>query len=187
MARTLEDGQVSQRTSSIFILFLPAAYTLSPGMGDTEVQFFAYRHEPMKTLYMLYAVLCLVFVRIPYWTLSNLLPAWRPRPSWSLSRTLRVNLLRNLLEILFQTSLDPMKADPEKLAQSADKIGFVWIEPDPSLVVGEIKLAAEVNSIAPVRIGGIWYGQRGTDGRVGYRASSNEKVIYELHGEFCAL
>lgn len=83
----------------------------------------------------------------------------------------------------FQTSVGIFLADSEKLAKSADEVGFVWIEPDPMLIGGDIKEAAKVNDVEPARIGGVWYGQRGPDGKVGQRAGPDEKVIYELHGQ----
>ncbi|KAJ6504210.1 alpha/beta-hydrolase [Mycena vitilis] len=68
----------------------------------------------------------------------------------------------------------------EKLALSADKTGFVWVELRPELVVGEILRFAGLNGVGPARVGGFWYGSK--DGPVGQRASADEQIIYYLHG-----
>ncbi|TFY69110.1 hypothetical protein EVJ58_g616 [Rhodofomes roseus] len=148
-------------------------------MSPPQAAYFTYRHQPLKALYIVYAALVLFLVRTPYWAVTNLLPAWRPRRSWPLSRVLKVNTIREVLRISFQTSIGIFLADSKQLAKS---VGFVWIEPDPTLIGGEIKAAAKINDVEPARIGGVWYGQRGPDGRVGQRAGPDERVIFELHG-----
>ncbi|THH09623.1 hypothetical protein EW146_g8636 [Bondarzewia mesenterica] len=70
----------------------------------------------------------------------------------------------------------------EKFAQEADRVGFVWVEPTPNLVVGEIRDKAAINGVQAIRTGGFWFGTKGADGQVGQRASPNEKVFYHLHG-----
>ncbi|CCM01049.1 uncharacterized protein FIBRA_03097 [Fibroporia radiculosa] len=144
--------------------------------------FFRYRHQPVKTLYLIYAVLSL-FVRIPYWTLRNLHPAWRPRRSWSISRVLLVNLYRFFGYAAMNTSVSGTHIDPKILEQEeGGKFGLVWIEPNPDLIIGEIKETAELNGVLPIKTPGFWHGQRGSDGRLGQRAGPDEKVIFEIHG-----
>lgn len=84
---------------------------------------------------------------------------------------------------MFDTcSFNMMRKDVRKLEGSADENGFVWVDPVPDLITGEIKGMAELNNVQPVRLGGCWVGKRGGDGKAGQRAQPGEKVIYELHG-----
>ncbi|KZT01805.1 alpha/beta-hydrolase [Laetiporus sulphureus 93-53] len=94
-----------------------------------------------------------------------------------------VNTLRTAIGIVFKTSIDFFCVNPESYAKSGEDVGLVWLDPiSEFLIVGEIKQAAAVNAVVPVRLAGYWYGQRGTDGMVGQSAGPDEKVIYELHG-----
>ncbi|CCM07010.1 uncharacterized protein FIBRA_09329 [Fibroporia radiculosa] len=144
--------------------------------------YFAYRHQPLKTLFLLYTGVSL-FVRIPFWITTNLLPSWRPRRSWTLSRTLIVNLLRVVSDTIFKTSVSIFSIDPKLLEQPlAAEAGLVWVDPTPDLILGEIKDAADLNGVTSTKVAGFWYGERGLDGVVGQKADPDEKVIYELHG-----
>lgn len=141
------------------------------------------RHQPLKGLYFLYTAFSTLFVRVPYWTVTNLLPACRPNPRWSLSRVLLVKLLGVVGETLRRTvSWRIVASDPRKLEKDARK-GVVWVDPVPELVHGEIAEMATINGVASVRVAGYWYGKRGADGQVGQKPEPGEKVAYELHGE----
>ncbi|KDQ28795.1 hypothetical protein PLEOSDRAFT_156533 [Pleurotus ostreatus PC15] len=142
---------------------------------------FAFRHQPFKTLYFFGVALSFLFVKLPFWTVRYLVPAWRPVREWSLSRMLLIKSLGVLFTTMFDTSIDSLKCDPEKEGPP-DEVGLVWIEPKQELVVGEIKSAAQVNNIHPIKVAGFWYGKRGENGQVGQAAGPDEKVIYELHG-----
>lgn len=111
----------------------------------------------------------------------NLVPAWRPRPSWTLRRNLIVSGFRAFIDILYSTAL-MQPPSLEKAAQDAQKLGFVWVDPAPELVVGEIKEMAEANGVEAKRIAGFWYGPRGSDGAAGQKAEPGEMVIYHMHG-----
>ncbi|CCM07257.1 uncharacterized protein FIBRA_09603 [Fibroporia radiculosa] len=144
--------------------------------------YFQYSREPIKSIYLICFFLSFL-VRIPFWALTNLLPSWRPRRSWPLSRTIRVKFMRTLLGGLFQTSFDMVHVDPEKLGGTGEGIQLVWVEPTPDLVVGEIQEAAKINNIESVRLAGVWYGGRGKDANAASQpAGPDEKVFYELHG-----
>ncbi|KAF7352697.1 Alpha/beta-hydrolase [Mycena venus] len=67
-----------------------------------------------------------------------------------------------------------------KRALSASKTGFVWVEPAPHLIVGEIQHFAELNGVKSARAGGFWY-TRIPDDLAG-KPSPGEKVVYHLHG-----
>ncbi|KZV85713.1 alpha/beta-hydrolase [Exidia glandulosa HHB12029] len=144
---------------------------------------FAFRSQPLKTLYLVYVVLSVPFIRFPYWVAVSLLPSWRPRREWSLARAVSVRLLRTILHVTFDTDLSPKPHTPEQNSKIADQLGFVWIEPVPDdLVVGKVREAAKVNDVKPVRISGYWFGKRNSEGGFGHKAAPNERIIYALHG-----
>ncbi|KAJ7143392.1 alpha/beta-hydrolase [Mycena crocata] len=141
---------------------------------------FRFRNQPQKTVYLLFSAIFLL-LRIPIWVIRNLAPSWRPRPKWSLGRSVLVEVINAATAIMLETSL-PAPEPLEKLAASADKTGFVWVDPAPHLVVGDIKRFAELNGVSPARTGGCWYGPRSSDNAVGQKALPGEKVIYHMHG-----
>uniref|UniRef100_A0A0W0ETF2 Putative alpha/beta-hydrolase n=1 Tax=Moniliophthora roreri TaxID=221103 RepID=A0A0W0ETF2_MONRR len=109
---------------------------------------FTYRHQPVKSLYLVVGGLWLV-LRIPYWIIRNLLPSWRPRRNWSLLRSFAVVFMDEAVALLLETSL-PGPDSPDKLAKTP---GFVSIEPVPDkLIVGDIRRFAEMNGVKTERL-----------------------------------
>ncbi|ESK96747.1 hypothetical protein Moror_6707 [Moniliophthora roreri MCA 2997] len=139
---------------------------------------FTYRHQPVKSLYLVVGGLWLV-LRIPYWIIRNLLPSWRPRRNWSLLRSFAVVFMDEAVALLLETSL-PGPDSPDKLAKTP---GFVSIEPVPDkLIVGDIRRFAEMNGVKTERLSGFWYGPKGADSSLGQAAQPGEKIFYLLHG-----
>ena len=146
---------------------------------------YTFRHQPLKTLFFLYSFFLYLFVKVPYWTIASLLPSTRPRPSWTLSRTLTVNTLNYMLDVVFATcSFNAMRVDPKTLEGAAEANGLVWVDPTPELLLGEVKEIADLNDVSAIRIAGYWLGKRGSSNTVGQSAEPGEKVVYELHGVF---
>ncbi|KAF9029139.1 alpha/beta-hydrolase [Hymenopellis radicata] len=141
---------------------------------------FTYRHQPLKLIYTIFRGLAIVFC-VPWWTVRNLLPSWRPRTDWTLSHCLLVEIFNAMAAILLQTSL-PAQSPVETLVKSSKNTGFVAIEPTPGLIVGDIQRYSELNDVKPTRVGGFWHGAKGPDNTVGQRASPGEKVVFHLHG-----
>ncbi|KZT01804.1 alpha/beta-hydrolase [Laetiporus sulphureus 93-53] len=142
---------------------------------------FAFRYQPFKAIYTLSTVAGLL-LRLPYWTLINLLPSWRPRTTWTLGRAIFVNVFQVYIAYVYETGI-PTPAYPKEDAPDAATTGLVFIDPVPTeLIVGEVKEFARVNNVQPVRTAGFWIGPRGPSGEVGQKASPGEKVIYHLHG-----
>lgn len=144
---------------------------------------FQYRRQPVKSLFLLYVGLSILFVRLPYWVVTSLVPAWRPRRSWSMRRTIMVRVMVVFVDALFKTQLPPPAQDLKTVEKEASKNGFVWIDPTPELIGGEIKAMADRNGVRPERIPGFWWGAKGPDGVAGQLAGKGEKVVYYLHGK----
>jgi hypothetical protein len=50
------------------------------------------RKQPVKSIFIVYYILSALLVRIPLWTIIGLIPALRPRRSWTVSRVVIVRL-----------------------------------------------------------------------------------------------
>ncbi|KAK7031013.1 hypothetical protein VNI00_013803 [Paramarasmius palmivorus] len=139
---------------------------------------YSYRHQPVKSLYVIVGGFWLL-LRIPFWVTRNLLPTWRPRRNWSLLRSFIVALVDAAVAIMTETS----PPAPEQLDKLAKTPGFSWVEPVPTeLIVGDIKRFAEMNDVQAARAGGFWYGPKGVDSSLGQAAKPGEKVLYLFHG-----
>lgn len=143
---------------------------------------FLFRHQPFNTLYTLCGVVY-ILAAIPVWALTYAIPSWRPRPSWSLKRSLIAKVCRAYIRVMFQTSL-PTTLPLAEFEKNAGALGFVWVRATPEFVVGEVQEIAQKNGVEAARIGGFWYGPRGPDGQAGQRASPDERVMYYMHGEW---
>jgi hypothetical protein len=49
--------------------------------------------QPGKGIFLTYQILNCLFVRLPFWTLISVVPALRPRRSWSLGKCIRVRFI----------------------------------------------------------------------------------------------
>ncbi|KAI0041520.1 alpha/beta-hydrolase [Auriscalpium vulgare] len=142
---------------------------------------FAFRRQPFKALYLTGAIATLLLVRLPFQVIRNIVPAWRPRRTWSLGRSVLVSVYSSFIEILYNTSLLSAPA-LDDAAKTPDPVGFVWVQPTPDLIVGDVREAASVNKVESVRIAGFWSGVKDADGKAGQKATATEKVIYHFHG-----
>ncbi|CDO75986.1 hypothetical protein BN946_scf184548.g3 [Trametes cinnabarina] len=145
---------------------------------------FQFRRQPLTTLYYVYSLISLLFVKVPYWAIRFALPSTRPQP-WTLGRVILVKCYRELIKILFNSTVAPMNIDASTVEKSgkAEETGLVWIDAAPELIiVPEIEEAARINGIKAERRPGYWIGKRGPDGQVGQAAGPDEKVIYGFHG-----
>ena len=57
------------------------------------------REQPWFGLYLTYQVVSTTLFRIPYWYLSAYPQSWRPRSSWSITRTVLVRLFRHIFRV----------------------------------------------------------------------------------------
>ncbi|KAF7346239.1 Integrase catalytic domain-containing protein [Mycena sanguinolenta] len=156
-------------------------WTISPALARYLKHAFRLSSPGLEALYLTSAIIFLLFVRIPIWTIQYIFPFGRPRRQWSLGRSLIVSCLGVFLNILYSTSLLP-SPPIEKLAKDGADAGFVWIEATPSLIHGDVSEKARKNGVEAVRTGGFWFGERGADGKAGQKAGPDELVFYHFHG-----
>ncbi|KAH7904382.1 alpha/beta-hydrolase [Hygrophoropsis aurantiaca] len=141
---------------------------------------FAFRYQPLKSFYVVYTFLSILFVRLPYWCIISAIPASRPRPSWSMSRSILLHGCKAIATMLFATGAFP-SVDIEAQSKTIDS--FVWVDGVPEdLVRGEIADMAKQNNVKSIRVHGYWYGKKGAGGGYAQPASKDERVLYHFHG-----
>ncbi|KAJ6587015.1 Alpha/Beta hydrolase protein [Mycena vulgaris] len=140
-----------------------------------------FRHQPLKALYLLYELL-IALVRIPYWALIAIPPAWRPRKSWTWTRTVQVKLVRHITAMANMAG--PLMVSPSYLAL-VPGVGFhsVWVEPVAlDLVVGKLEMWAAVADVSPVKLPGYWIHKPRSTINLEAPTMPGEKIAYCLHG-----
>ena len=147
------------------------------------------RHQPFKAIYLSYVYSSLLFLKLPVYSVLYLVPYFRPRASWTYGRALFVRVFSTVFVASFNTlSLGLFRQDPRKLAKEADKVGLVWIDAAPELVIGDVKKYAEINKVEPAQMAGYWYGKRDPEtGLAGQPAGPDEKVVLCFHCQYIIL
>lgn len=136
-----------------------------------------------------------------------IIPALRPRRSWSIPKALSIKFIRFLIAgfgwrcVICNGAVRPLGMtklmatfysqshqgvalrDPQRLRLGKDVLG-IYIEGAPSsLITGKLKVWAEQAGVAPARIPGYWvHHKEGKEIAMGRAPSSDEKVLLFLHG-----
>ena len=143
---------------------------------------FEKRTQPSKSFHILFSLVS-VIARLPYWMFVYALPAYRPRRSWSLWRSISVHLFSAYIDSMYTIGLPSPESDPAKDSANAATSGFVWVDAVPGeLVKGEIAMMAKTNNVEPIRTYGYWFEKRGTGDGHGQKAAPGERVLYFFHG-----
>ncbi|THV02612.1 alpha/beta-hydrolase [Dendrothele bispora CBS 962.96] len=142
---------------------------------------FRFRRQPLKLFYTLYKLITIPCFKLPFYILRAAFV--RPQPSWSIARTVYVDVFREIVTFLGDTGIAPPPS-PEKGARSARKhgVGFDWVEPLPQdMIVGDVREAAQVNGISAEKRWGYWYGP-GVLEEGFKRPAPGTKMFYFVHG-----
>ncbi|KIJ38888.1 hypothetical protein M422DRAFT_32962 [Sphaerobolus stellatus SS14] len=139
--------------------------------------------QPWKGLFLLLWAIQLVF-KIPFWAIKSLPRSRRPRPSWSISRCVRLYTLRSTMEFPVKLGLVLKRDLTVEVANSTLKNSkFVWI---PGLredfIQGELKEYADKAGVKPSRVPGYWQYKVGTLTESVEPPKDGEKVVYHAHG-----
>ncbi|KAF8585251.1 alpha/beta-hydrolase [Ramaria rubella] len=144
---------------------------------------FAFRSRPFKILYIIYAGLTVLFIRLPYWVIISGIPACKPRRSWPMKRVFLVRFLKAFLNIAYAIGFFPRDGNPVKDSKAPNKTGFVWVDEVPQeFIKGDVAEMAKIDGVASAVAYGYWFGKRGSDGKHAQRAAPGERVYYHLHG-----
>jgi len=144
--------------------------------------------QPFKGIYLLGFSAFVAFIQLPWWLIYYSWRPNRPRKSWTLRRTICVQMLRHFawqlpikLGVFSKRDLS-LEVSQEELEPLSSR--FVWISElekgDIVGVVGEHATRAGVKSIA---IPAYWILKDGTKWSPAYdKAQKNEKVLLYFHG-----
>ncbi|KAH7920508.1 alpha/beta-hydrolase [Leucogyrophana mollusca] len=138
------------------------------------------RHQPYFGLYLTYQIITTTFVRVPYWFLVSTPVSWRPRPSWTVKRSVLVKFFRHLFRMTQKTGA--LTTFPTHHAiTDGPGIKGVWVDGVPQLITGELTTWASVADVRPARIPGYWI-DRDENLSAGAPPQPGDKVLYRLHG-----
>ncbi|KAL1695441.1 Alpha/Beta hydrolase protein [Schizophyllum commune] len=142
---------------------------------------FLWRHQPFKAAYILWKLYATGIFWVPLWTVIALVPAFRPRRSWSILKTIKIQLIRRLVTVSSVTG--PLFSEPDhnRFVPTLNGAG-VWVNAAPELIIGPVKLWASMTGVLPARIPGYWMHPRGSTKHIASRPVAGEKVLYSLHG-----
>ncbi|KLO05516.1 alpha/beta-hydrolase [Schizopora paradoxa] len=147
---------------------------------------FSLKRQPFKGLYVAICMLDLV-LRIPWWTLRNLFPAWRPRKSWSIGWCLRVRAFKYMADL--RARVGPLDDLPDaKALRAGPGVLGLYVDGVPQYITAKLKAWADLAGVSPVRIPGYWLHNPGSKLVMGEKPqvrsgdSKREKVLFSLHG-----
>ncbi|KAI9453158.1 alpha/beta-hydrolase [Lactarius psammicola] len=139
------------------------------------------RHHPLKGLYLTVELTTTLFFRLPSWVFGNLPRASRPRPSWSLKKSVLIRAIDHLNVVEGRTDSLLFFGDHLTVVEGPD-VKYVWVEPTPQLLNTEIRNLADAAKVAAATIPGYWMEKANTNTDIGAPPRPGEKVVYSLHG-----
>lgn len=138
------------------------------------------REQPWFGLYVSYEIMTTTFLRLPFWYLLCYPRSWRPRPSWTVKRSVLVKLFRHLFGITLKTGA--LTSFPTHRAiQPGPGVKGVWVEAAPHLITGVLLSMATAVNVGCAHIPGYWIDADETL-PAGAPPRPGEKVLYRLHG-----
>nr|VWO94821.1 MARTX [Ganoderma boninense] len=140
-------------------------------------------YQPFQTLYLVYFLSSRVFIKAPFWLLRYLLPSQRPRPVWTLKRSLIIRTLQELLTMMLQQRTNDrgrFKHVSDSSLTDAKFVRFEGIpESDSTIFCGEIRRVAEITGVKPVNVAGYWLLKKGAAWD-GPQAKAGERIDVSL-------
>ncbi|KAJ3903323.1 hypothetical protein F5879DRAFT_923166 [Lentinula edodes] len=139
------------------------------------------RLQPLKGLYLIYQLISTVLIRLPIWVLTSIPRSWRPRPHWTMRKSVKLKVVRHMIDLT--TIIGPLRKTPNHLAITPGTgVNGVWIPPIPGLVKEELERWANVSQVISTEIPGYWQHKKGSTIDIAAPPMPGEKVIYSLHG-----
>jgi len=142
--------------------------------------------QPFKTIRLLGFVIVAIF-QLPLWVIYYSWRPNRPRKNWTLSRAIRVRILRKVTQlplrfgVLGRRDLS-LEVPQEELEPFNSR--FVWIpELENAEIVGVVAEHAARAGVKSIAIPAYWILKEGTKWSPAYgKAQKDEKVMLYLHG-----
>ncbi|KAF8903472.1 alpha/beta-hydrolase [Gymnopilus junonius] len=137
--------------------------------------------QPFKALYILAELTNIVLLHVPFWIIASIPKSSRPRPSWSITRSVLVYGLRRYF--ILNSKVGGILKSPNYLAlQGGKEVYGIWVSPAPDLLQGRIREQCEKAGSESIRLPGYWYTRKGETFDRKYKPSGADKVLYTLHG-----
>ena len=144
--------------------------------------------QPFKGIYILGFLTIMVFIKLPYWLVYYSWQPNRPRKSWTLYRTIVVQMLRSFawqlpFKVGVLTKRDLSLEVPQEELESHNS-RFVWIpELEKEDIVGMIEEYAARAGVKSIAIPAYWILKEGTEWSATHeKARKDEKVLLYIHG-----
>lgn len=143
--------------------------------------------QPFKTIYLLGLSVTTLFIRLPWWFIYYSWRPNRPRKSWTLRRTIMVQLLRQITKLPMKFGIvdgrDLSLEVPQEELESLHA-RFVWIpELDKEDIVGIVAEHADRAEVKSIAIPGYWILKEGSKWSPEHdKAQKHEKVMLYFHG-----
>jgi len=87
-------------------------------------------HQPFKAIYIVAEITIIFFFRVPFWIVISIPKSRRPRPSWSLSRSVLVYALRRYFLLNFWVG-GVLRAPNYLALQKGKDVNGVWVNAAP--------------------------------------------------------
>ncbi|KAH8109567.1 alpha/beta-hydrolase [Phellopilus nigrolimitatus] len=130
-----------------------------------------------------YIMFSTILARYPWWLLTSLLPALRPRKSWSIRKSVNLKFLHFLFNSIGRKQLKSRNTLPNHRELRLDNgVQGVYVSGVPELVTGKVKEWAAEAHVESIRIPGYWIHKKGQTIVMGQPPIDGEKVVYFLHG-----
>ncbi|PIL24059.1 hypothetical protein GSI_13810 [Ganoderma sinense ZZ0214-1] len=143
------------------------------------------RRQPFKTFYIVYLLITIIFVHLPYLCIRYALPWARPARSWSLKRCILVAAYREILiKLPAKLGLDASR-QPPKSNDELKNASFVWIEGlsgESDAFCGELRKAASATGVQPTKVLAYWIFRPGTAIPQDLKATEGEEIALYIHG-----
>ncbi|MCJ1356107.1 MAG: hypothetical protein MMC33_006101 [Icmadophila ericetorum] len=130
--------------------------------------------QPVKAVYVLYALSTTLFLHLPYAALKFILPFARPHPKWTYYQSLINTLVGNGLVILAKIRMQT----PVTLAAGVEKGRFVVME---GVEGRRLEGVARSEQVKPGKVGGTWYPEA-MPGRWEEEEERKGGVVLMFHG-----
>ena len=143
--------------------------------------------QPSKIIHLLGLIVTTLFIRLPWWIIYYSWRPNRPRKSWTLRRTVMVQLLRQITKLPMKFGIvdkrDLSLEVPQKELE-AIHARFVWIpELDKEDIVGMVAEHADRAGVKSIAIPGYWVLKEGSKWSSEHdKARKDEKVMLYFHG-----
>jgi len=143
--------------------------------------------QPFKAIYLVGLSVVLLFIQLPFWLIYYSWRPNRPKKSWTLRRTINIQILRKVTWFGFKLGVtDGRDLSLEVLQKDLESLNarFVWIpELEKEDIVGLVEEHATRTGTKSIAIPAYWILKEGVKWSPAHdKAQKDEKVVLYFHG-----